>query len=207
MPATTFTASGTYTTPAGAAASGSVTFKATNEREANTSTIQDAILLTANLVAGSLSQVLVKNVGGYTVTEKITGADEISYVIPAVANIDLSTVDASTANFDASGVVNVVEKQIVSGTSYIFALADGAAVEKAFTAATTVTATIDGNVVIPVGTVISGIQMGAGKVNVAAANGVTIVSADGDLGTRVRYSPFQIRKDTATQWVLTGDLG
>ncbi len=207
MAASTFVASGTYTTPTGAAASGTVTFLANNHREVNTNTIQDSSVQTATLANGVLSQALVVNVGGYTVTENIANAaPPIVYVIPGTTNIDLSTVDASLANFDASDVVNVVPGQTVTGTTYTFVLSDGADVIKRFTNASAVTATVDGSASIPVGTIFNGVQMGAGRVTVVGTNGAVIRGASNAVTSRVQWSPFSLRKDSSTLWVISGDI-
>lgn len=207
MAASTFVASGTYTTPAGAAATGVVTFIANNDREINTATIQDKQLVTATLANGVLSQVLVINVGGYNVTEKITNSPEISYVIPGVSNINLSTVDASTANFDASGVVNVTPPDPVSGTSYTFTLDDGASIVKRFTAATAITATIDGSAPIPVGTTILWRQAGAGQINFTGTNGALIRAVGLVTHSQGQWSQGSLTKDTSTVWILAGEIG
>jgi len=206
MAATTFVASGVYTSPSGGVATGTVTFVANNRREVNTNTIQDSIPVKATLTNGVLSQTLVQNVGGYTVTEEIVGAAPVVYVIPGTANIALDDVDADAAQFDASDVVNVVPGENVVGTTYTWVLADGSDVLKRFTNASAITTTIDGSAPIPVGTVFNGMQLGAGRVTVVGSNGAVIHGAGGAVTTRVQYSPIQIRKDAANSWVVTGDV-
>lgn len=205
---TTFIASGTYTQASGAPApaGSTVTFKAKNRREINNNTIQDAVTITADLNAsGILSQVLVKNVGGYDVTENIGKADSIPYVIPGLADIDLSSIDDSAAQFDASDVVNVVPGENVVGTLYTWLLSDGADKVKRFTSASAVTARCDGAALIPVGTVFNGMQAGAGRVTVTGINGAVIQPA-GAVTSIAQYSTFQVRKDSPTVFVVSGSV-
>ncbi len=97
MSPTTFVASCTYTNPDGTAATGRVTFRAINAREANTATVQDAITVVATLDDdGAIAQTLVVNAGGYDVVERIKGSRVTRYAIVGTDDLDLSTVDAST---------------------------------------------------------------------------------------------------------------
>jgi len=207
MAASTFIASGTYTTPAGTPATGTVEFTAVNLREVNTATIQDAYTIVANIGAqGALSQTLVVNVGGYNVTEKVAGSQPVSYVIPGTTNINLSTIDAGLAQFDASGIVNVIPPEGVSGTTYSFDLSDCANVVKRFTAATAITATIDGSVVIPVGSVINWRQAGAGLLGFVATNGAVLKSVGNVTHSQGQWAEGTLTKDTAANWILAGEI-
>jgi len=209
MAASTFVVSATYTTPSGTPATGIVNFAAVNEREVNTATIQESQLISTTIGAqGVLSQTLVVNVGGYYVTEKITGAStDIHYVIPGTTNINLSTIDENSAQFDASGVVNVIPPEGVAGTTYSFDLSDCANVVKRFTAATAVTATIDGSVVIPVGSVINWRQAGAGQVGFVASNGAVLHSVGGVTHSQGQWAEGTLTKDTTSIWILAGEIG
>lgn len=213
MAASTFTVTGTFTQPSGDTVTGTVTFRASNAREVNTNTIQDAVTITANIVAGVLTraggaagQPLVINVGGYTVTENVAGAAPITYTIPGLANIDLSSVDPSQAQFDASDVVNVTPGETVSATTYTWVLGDGANKVKRFTNANPVTTTIDGAAAIPVGWEARGFQGGAGRVTVIGTNGAVIRGVNGAVTSIALGSTIVIRKDTATIFYVGGSV-
>jgi hypothetical protein len=207
MAATTFVASATYTSPSGGTATGNVEFQAVNTREVNTATIQDSIKQVATLAGGAIAQTLVVNVGGYNVTENIVGALPVSYVIPGLANINLSTVDASTANFDASSVVNVVPPEFVAGTTYTFVLSDGANVVKQFTAATAVTTIIDGAAVLPVGWTVSWMQQGAGTLAFTVINGAVLRAVGNVTHSQGQWSAGTLRKYAPTGYILAGEIG
>ena len=77
------------------------------------------------------------------------------------------------------------------------------------TGASNVTMTVPPNadVAFTNGTIIGGERHGTGTFHWAAGTGVTLRSADGNLGHRVRYSGTSIRKIATNEWMVTGDLG
>lgn len=91
--------------------------------------------------------------------------------------------------------------------SFTFALTDADDMVKA-NSASTITATVPTNasVAFPIKTVINIVRFGTGAVNIAAANGVTILSSDSALGLRVRYSVASLIKVDTNTWILSGDL-
>ena len=76
------------------------------------------------------------------------------------------------------------------------------------TGATNVTQTVPPNasVAFPIGTVIGGERHGTGTFTWVAGGGVTINSANGDLGHRLQYSHTALRKIGTNEWMLGGDL-
>ena len=81
------------------------------------------------------------------------------------------------------------------------------AVEVTTAAAVNVTIPTNASVAFPVGTVIEVDQMGAGKVTVVGASGVTVQAAVTTPTTRAQYSALVLRKRGADLWLVTGDLG
>lgn len=104
---------------------------------------------------------------------------------------------------NGTSVADIVEKT----SNFTFALADTDDMIRA-NSASTITATVPANasVAFPVKSVINIVRYGAGAVNLAAANGVTILSADSALGLRARYSSATLLKIDTDTWLLIGDL-
>lgn len=91
--------------------------------------------------------------------------------------------------------------------AYTLVLADAnKAVEVNSASAVNVTIPTDATVDFPVGTVIEVDQIGAGKVTIVGASGVTIQSAVTPPTTRTQYSAVVLRKRGANLWLVTGDM-
>lgn len=91
--------------------------------------------------------------------------------------------------------------------AYTLALSDAnKAVEVGSASAVNLTIPTDATVDFPVGTVIEVDQMGAGKVTIVGASGVTIQSAVTPPTTRTQYSAVVLRKRGANLWLVTGDM-
>ncbi|QXO14417.1 hypothetical protein SEA_FUGAX_39 [Gordonia phage Fugax] len=80
------------------------------------------------------------------------------------------------------------------------------AVEVTSAAAVNVTIPTNASVGFPIGTVIEVDQMGAGKVTIVGASGVTVQSAVATPTSRAQYSALVLRKRAADLWLVTGDL-
>jgi hypothetical protein len=96
----------------------------------------------------------------------------------------------------------------VAGTTYTLALTDkdDTLVTSNNAAATTFTVPTNASVAFSVGTVITLCQMGAGKLTVAAAGGVTVSSKGGNLSAAAQYVGLSLWKQATNTWVLFGDL-
>lgn len=93
-----------------------------------------------------------------------------------------------------------------TGTTYTLVLTDvSKAIECNNAAAVTVTVPPNSSVAFPIGTIIEVLQVGAGKVTVAAGAGVTINAAGAVLGARAQWSAMSIRKRATDSWILVGD--
>lgn len=92
--------------------------------------------------------------------------------------------------------------------AYTLVLADAnKAIEVTSASAVNLTIPTDASVAFPVGTVIEVDQMGAGKVTIVGASGVTVQAAVGTPTTRAQHSALVLRKRGANLWLVTGDLG
>lgn len=91
--------------------------------------------------------------------------------------------------------------------AYTLVLTDAnKAVEVTTASAVNLTIPTDASVAFPIGTVIEVDQMGAGKVTIVGASGVTIQSAVTPPTTRAQYSAVVLRKRGANLWLVTGDM-
>lgn len=75
------------------------------------------------------------------------------------------------------------------------------------TSARTITIPTNASVAFPVGTEIEVCRYGTGTVTIAAASGVTILSAGGSVVLGDRYSCIGMKQIAANTWLLTGGLG
>lgn len=94
-----------------------------------------------------------------------------------------------------------------SGAYTLVAADANKAVEVTTAGAVNLTIPTDASVAFPIGTVIEVDQMGAGKVTVVGASGVTVQSAVTAPTTRAQYSALVLRKRDTNTWLVTGDLG
>lgn len=91
--------------------------------------------------------------------------------------------------------------------NYTLVLADhGKAVEMNVAGANTLTVPPNSSVAFPIGTVIEGVQWGAGQTTITPGVGVTIRSSGGKLKTAAQYASFSLRKVAADEWHATGEL-
>jgi hypothetical protein len=161
---------------------------------------------------------------------KTTGY-EIMY-ITAVANgtgvswtvtrgVESTTPYAHLANFTVVPVVTAVllntptavSVVTTSFTSNAYTLASGDAntAQQASNGSTAATITVPTNasVAFPVGTVVTITQTGTGKIQIAAAGGVTVdwsgTFSSGSTGCRAEYSSIGLLKTATNTWILSGD--
>jgi hypothetical protein len=72
--------------------------------------------------------------------------------------------------------------------------------------ATTLTVPANATIAFPVGTEIDVYQQGSGQVGIAAAVGVTINSASGNLKIVAQYTGASLKKSATNTWELVGNL-
>ncbi|QNJ56257.1 minor tail protein [Gordonia phage Ohgeesy] len=107
--------------------------------------------------------------------------------------------------------VSVLAAQLVTinaqtGAYTLVATDANKAVEVTSGSAVNVTIPTNASVAFPIGTVIEVDQMGAGKVTIVGASGVTVQSAVATPTSRAQYSALVLRKRAADLWLVTGDL-
>lgn len=91
--------------------------------------------------------------------------------------------------------------------SYTLVAADAAkAVEMDLAGANTLTVPPNSSVAFAVGTVIEGVQWGAGQTTITPGAGVTIRASGGKLKTAAQYAQFSLRKIATDEWLAAGDL-
>lgn len=92
-----------------------------------------------------------------------------------------------------------------TGTTYTLALSDaGKLVTLSNASPISLEIPLNSSVAFPTGTQVNMAQIGAGRVTVAGAAGVTVNSALG-LKTRTQYSVLTCIKTATDTWLLTGD--
>lgn len=120
---------------------------------------------------------------------------------------------ATTAFVQAGAPVNVVSTTFTSN-AYTLAIGDAMSAQQASNGSTAATVTVPTNasVAFPTGTVITFTQTGTGKIQIAAAGGVTINSSvsggfvSGTTGCRAEYSTIGLLKTATNTWVISGDV-
>ena len=99
-----------------------------------------------------------------------------------------------------------------SSNAYTLVIGDANTAQQASNGATAATVTVPANssVAFTTGTVITFTQTGTGKIQIAAAGGVTINSAvtfvSGTTGCRVEFSVIALLKTATNTWTLSGDV-
>ncbi|QYW00800.1 minor tail protein [Gordonia phage Sahara] len=106
--------------------------------------------------------------------------------------------------------VSVLAAQLVTinaqaGAYTLVATDANKAVEVTSASAVNITIPTD-TVNFPIGTVIEVDQIGAGKVSIVGASGVTVQAAVTTPTTRAQFSALVLRKRAANLWLVTGDL-
>lgn len=100
-----------------------------------------------------------------------------------------------------------VETNAQTGTSYTLAVADaGKVIELSNAAAITLTVPTNTTAAIPVGSVITIIQTGAGQVTISPAGTVTVNAAGSRLKLSQQWSAATLIKRATNTWVAFGDL-
>lgn len=118
------------------------------------------------------------------------------------AKADSATVTASLAT-KADALVTANRQT----GNYTLVLGDaGKVIEMNVAGANTLTVPPNSSVAFPVGTVLEGMQYGAGQTTITPGSGVTIRSSGGKLKTTAQYSSFSLRKIATDEWHAVGEL-
>ena len=158
--------------------------------------------------ASDTSGITLDNVGGEVLLPHLPTTDPS--VTHALWN-DNGTVVLS-GSVAAGGLT--VKTTSFSTNAYTLVLGDASSAQQASNGSTAATITVPANsgVAFPVGTLISITQTGVGKIQIAAAGGVTIQSSvsggfsSGVTGCRAEYSTITLLKTATNTWVLAGDV-
>jgi hypothetical protein len=132
--------------------------------------------------------------------------------IPAYGAVHLDQTAAVTGVLPTGNVSTGRTINAQTGTTYTFVLADGSAaggnplVTASNASAQTYTVPTNASVAFPVGTQIDLLQLGAGKVTLAAAGGVTITSQSSNLSIAAQYVAVSLIKTATNTWTLIGNL-
>lgn len=103
--------------------------------------------------------------------------------------------------------ITVLPVSEVTDATYVFVAADRLKVVKGNRgAAQTFTIPADATTDFPDGTILTACQAGDGQISIAAADGVTINSADSALKLRKKFSVVQLWKETTNTWWAFGDV-
>lgn len=201
----TITVTGTWITPIDGQAGGNVVFVAADIRDILNAKIASQAPVIATLSGGTISQTLIQTPGGYRVTENINGAPAVSYVIGGTSSIDLSSVNAGTAQFDASGIGVLPIENLAAGGTVTGILADMNKLKRSV-AATDQTYNIDGSLNWPIGGQIAFGNGSTGRIHIAGINGASVVEPDSFFILRKQRSTATVTKMTATEWWVAGDV-
>ncbi|AMS02775.1 minor tail protein [Gordonia phage Yeezy] len=128
------------------------------------------------------------------------GAVTLAKLATAVSVSIQQMIDASVL------AAQLVASNAQAGAYTLVATDANKAVEVTSGSAVNVTIPTNASVAFPIGTVIEVDQMGAGKVTIVGASGVTVQSAVATPTTRAQYSALVLRKRAADLWLVTGDL-
>lgn len=137
-----------------------------------------------------------------------------------------ASVDNNVLTVDNNGVVHTYPIASISGATggtynpdltfntqignYTLVLADGTdnvVIEMNSTSPNTLSVPSNASVAFDIGTQITVVQKDVGETTVTGSGGVTILSADGVLNLRGRYSFASLIKVATNTWYMTGDIG
>lgn len=140
----------------------------------------------------------------FTVVRGRAGTTAVSHSSGATVKHVLTSSDLNA--FEA-GLNETLPFNNQTGTTYTLVATDaGDVVTLTNGSAITVTVPTNASVAFPIGTQVTLAQMGAGKVTVAGAVGVTVYSADSFLSLRTQYSSGTLIKTATNTWLLIGDI-
>lgn len=140
-----------------------------------------------------------------TGTSSVVGALQLATAAEVLTGTDTAKA-VTSAGVAGAYTPKSIAINAQTGTTYTLVLADaGKLLTHSNAAAITVTVPPNSSVAFPVGTQITLLQTGAGKVTVAQGGGVT-VNGTPSLGFRAQYSGATLIKTGTDQWYLVGDL-
>lgn len=134
------------------------------------------------------------------------GYKEVTLVAPNGSAQQVS-LDPASLTLLNSTFAQLLVTQTTQTANYTYALADaGTLVEYNSSSAGTLTVPPNSSVAFPIGTTISGRQLGTGLATIAAGVGVTIDSRGAALKSAGQYAEWNLTKRGTNEWVLSGDI-
>lgn len=135
----------------------------------------------------------------HAITHRAGGSDEIDP--PSIGAASLDANNKVEAGQTSSRIVSVT-------ASKTLALTDAGTLQQVnSTSNLTITIPANDSVAFPTGTEIELVRWNTGTVTIAAASGVTLVSANSKVKIATRYSCACLKKIATNTWLLVGDLG
>lgn len=156
----------------------------------------------ANLTGGVTS---VGNAATVITNANLTGGvTSVGNAATVITNANLTGDVTSVGNVTTIAPLTINAQ---SGTTYTFVLTDaGKVVTGSNAGATTYTVPTNASVAFSVGQQIVISQVGAGKITLAAAGGVTINSVSSNLSLSAQYAGATLLKTATNTWLLIGSL-
>jgi hypothetical protein len=140
----------------------------------------------------------------FTIVRGRSGTTAVSHSSGATVKHVLTSDDL---NAFQAGLNETLPFNAQTGTTYTLGATDaGDVVTLTNSSPITVTVPTNASIAFPIGTQITLAQMGAGKVTVVGASGVSVYSADSFLSLRTQYSSGTLIKTATNTWLLIGDL-
>jgi|GEM_PF-3006940 len=135
------------------------------------------------------------------------GLNAFSQQLDPITTTNLRVIINRINTLQGWGNHKVLDINTQTSATYTLVLADAhRLVIRSNSSANTVTVPTNTSVAFPVGTQITVVQTGTGTTSIAAAEGVTINSADDATALRVRYSACSLVKIDTNIWLLIGDI-
>ena len=142
-----------------------------------------------------------------TPTDNSVGTVKLVDASVTIPKLGTDVVPSIQGMIDASvGAAQRITVNAQSGAYTLVASDANKAVEVTSATAVNVTIPTDASVNFPIGTVIEVDQIGAGKVSIVGASGVTVKPDTPTPTTRTQYSALLLRKRAANWWLVTGDM-
>ena len=134
------------------------------------------------------------------------GGSVVLYSSPGNVQYTIGVSDAGVLTGVTATGSSIVTANRQTG-NYTLVLSDaGKVVEMNVAVANTLTIPTNASVAFPIGTVLEGVQWGAGQTTLTPSGGVTIRSSGGKLKTAAQYAAFSLRKVATDEWIAQGEL-
>ena len=169
-----------------------------------------------DLIAGSAADTVLRlpvGANNLVLTADSTQATGLKW---AEASTGLAAHEADTTNIHGIADTSALSLNTHTHTTvtanrqtgnYTLVIGDaGLVVEMNVAGANTLTVPPNSSVAFPTGTIIEGLQYGAGQTTITPGSGVTIRSSGGKLKTSAQYSSFTLRKIATDEWIAAGEL-